>query len=466
MRGASLRRADQSVTSDGSHRVTIFVLASVLALDGADRTTLGALAPALKAEFHIGNTEIGLLASAFAIVGALAIVPIGILTDRARRVTILLVCVGIWCVAMGVAAAAMSFAVLFAARITLGVLSAAGGPPVTSMIGDLFPADVRGRVLGWVKSGELVGAGLGFLVAGLVVWAFSWRGVFVTLALLGVVVAVAVARLPEPRRGGENDRPGDERGADAPTKLEELVAEDDAEAPPDLVLEGDQSELSIRPAMEYVFRVRTVVMIVAASALGDVFFTALQVFGVLYLVEQFGISASEASILIPLVGVGGFVGVVAGGKFGDVLIEHGVLNGRLNIGAWSYLAAAIVLVPVFVVTSLAVALPFLVVAGALLTAPIAPLEAARLDVVHPQLRGRAEGARMVARVAAQAVAPLVFGVLSSTFGGNEAEGLQVAFLVLLPLLAASSLLLFVATRHYPGEVAAVEQSHIEAPTDV
>ena len=466
MRGASLRRADQSVKSDRSHRVAIFVLASVLALDGADRTALGALAPALKAEFHIGNTEIGLLASAFAVVGALAIVPIGILTDRARRVTILLVCVGIWCVAMGVAAAAVSFAVLFAARITLGVLSAAGGPPVTSMIGDLFPADVRGRVLGWVKSGELVGAGLGFLVAGLVVWAFSWRGVFVTLAILGVVVAVAVARLPEPRRGGENDRPGDERAADAPTKLEELVAEDDAEAPPDLVLEGDQSELSMRPAMEYVFRVRTVVMIVAASALGDVFFTALQVFGVLYLVEQFGISASEASILIPLVGVGGFVGVVLGGKFGDVLIEHGVLNGRLNIGAWSYLAAAIVLVPVFVVTSLAVALPFLVVAGALLTAPIAPLEAARLDVVHPQLRGRAEGARMVARVAAQAVAPLVFGVLSSTFGRTEAEGLQVAFLVLLPLLAASSFLLFLATRHYAGEVAAVEQSDFEAPTDV
>ena len=35
-----------------------------------------------------------------AIVGALAIVPIGILTDRARRVTILVVCIGIWCATM------------------------------------------------------------------------------------------------------------------------------------------------------------------------------------------------------------------------------------------------------------------------------------------------------------------------------------------------------------------------------
>ena len=128
MRGSTVKRPTESVLSDRRHRVAIGVLAAVLALDGADRTALGALAPALKAEFHIGNTEIGLLASAFAIVGALAIVPIGILTDRARRVTILVVCVGIWCAAMGVAAAAMSFALLFAARITLGVLDAPRRP--------------------------------------------------------------------------------------------------------------------------------------------------------------------------------------------------------------------------------------------------------------------------------------------------------------------------------------------------
>src|SRR5262250_693520 len=123
----SLARADESVLRDRGRRAAMAALAGVLALDAADRTALGALAPALKAEFGIGNAAIGLLASAFAVVGALAIVPIGILTDRSRRVTILVVCVLVWCVAMGVASAAMSFAVLFTARITLGVLTAAGG---------------------------------------------------------------------------------------------------------------------------------------------------------------------------------------------------------------------------------------------------------------------------------------------------------------------------------------------------
>jgi predicted MFS family arabinose efflux permease len=458
---ATVEHADESVLHDPSRKAALVALAAVLALDGADRTALGALAPALMAEFNVGNTAIGLLASAFAIVGALAIVPIGILTDRARRITILVVCIGIWCLAMGLAAAAWSFVLLFGARITLGILTAAGGPPITSIIGDLFPADVRGRVLGWVKSGELVGAGAGFLVAGVVVWLTSWRGVFVVLALLGVVVAWAVARVPEPRRGGENDLPGDdERSIDAPTQIHALIEERDVDAKEELILEGDQSELALKPAMQYVFRVKTVVLIIAAAALGDVFFTALQVFGVLFLVQQFGISASEASILIPLVGVGGFVGVVAGGRLGDRLIAHGFLTARIRLGVWSYLAASILLVPVFLASSLVVALPFLLVAGAFLTAPIAPLEAARLDVVHPQLRGRTESARMIARVAAQASAPLVFGVLSSSLGGGGSEGLQLAFLALLPLLAASSVCLMIAVRHYPSEVAAVEESEV------
>ena len=144
----------------------VFALACVLALDAADRTALGALAPALKVQFSIGNGEIGLLASAFSIVGGLATIPMGVLTDRTRRITLLVVSIAIWSVAMGVAAAATTFAILFVARIALGVVTAAGGPPVTSMVGDLFSADVRGRVLGWVKSGEVVGAGAGFLVAG------------------------------------------------------------------------------------------------------------------------------------------------------------------------------------------------------------------------------------------------------------------------------------------------------------
>ena len=189
----SVRAGAESVLGDRKHRAAIVALAAVLALDGADRTALGALAPALKSEFGVGNTAIGLLAGSFAIVGALAIFPIGILTDRHARITILVVCIGHLVpgdgrrrggdVVRGPLRRAWSASVCRAWPAVLRV---------TSLVGDLFPVDVHGRVLGWVKSGELVGAGAGFLVAGVVVALTSWRGVFAVLALMGLAVGAAV----------------------------------------------------------------------------------------------------------------------------------------------------------------------------------------------------------------------------------------------------------------------------------
>jgi hypothetical protein len=58
------------------------------------------------------------------------------------------------------------------------------------------------------------------------------------------------------------------------------------------------------------------------------------------------------------------------------------------------------------------------------------------------------------------VAPLLFGVVSMHLGGKESDGLQLVFLLLLPVLAASSILLMIGARHSPEEVAAVEESEV------
>jgi len=439
-------------------------LASVLALDSADRAALGALAPALKDQFGVGNEAIGLLASAFAIVGGIATIPVGVLTDRTRRITILVVSIGIWTLAMGVAAAATAFMVLFAARVVLGVVTAASGPPVSSIVGDLFPPAERGRVLGKIKSGELIGAAAGFLITGLLVSLFTWRSVFVAFAVLGALLAFRVSRVPEPPRVGERHPAHGERSLDSENPLRETLEEEEIEPDESLILRGDMSELPLTEAVGYIVRVRTLSLIILANAFGEFFFAALQVFGVLFLVDQFDISASTASFLIPAVGVAGLVGVLAGGQLGDWLVARHVLTGRIDVGAWSYLAVALLFIPVLIASSLAVALPFLVLAGGFLMAPVAPLEAARLDVVHPQLRGRAESARTVARVLAQAAAPLLFGILSEAYGGGG-DGLRNAFLTFLPLLALSSVLLWAATRRYPRELAAVQASTLSTGED-
>jgi len=77
-------------TVGGAARLRVIVLlACVLALDSADKATIGAPATQLEAALHIGNTDIGLLAAVSTAVGAVATLPLGALTDRVNRTRLL-----------------------------------------------------------------------------------------------------------------------------------------------------------------------------------------------------------------------------------------------------------------------------------------------------------------------------------------------------------------------------------------
>ena len=77
----------------------IFLFACVLALNSADTATVGAVAPQLEHSLHIGNSEIGLLSSVTLLVGAVFVLPCGMLVDRAKRVPMLSVSIVLWSVA-------------------------------------------------------------------------------------------------------------------------------------------------------------------------------------------------------------------------------------------------------------------------------------------------------------------------------------------------------------------------------
>jgi MFS family permease len=449
------RNSTDAALGKGPARNTAFVLALVLALDSADRSTLGVLAPSLKSAFHIGNTQIGMLAAAFSLVGGLATLPVGVLADRVRRVRLIGFAVVLWSMTMGVTAGSVSFAMLFVSRMALGIVTAAAGPPVSSLIGDLYPIDRRSQALSWVRSGELVGAGAGFLVSGLVVAVFSWRAVFVVLALAGVAVAWAVARRPEPRRGA-TETFGAEPTADH--TLYQLLAAADVRPDPHGELHGDQRDRSLLWAIAYTLRIRTMVVVIIAGSLGDFFFSGLQVFAVVFAVHEFGISQAGAALLVPVAGAGAFFGLIGGGWLADSLIERGHISGRIEVGLWSFPLACVVIVPALFIHSVFLALPFLIVGSALLTAPNPALDAARLDVVHPELRGRAESVRSLCRVAAQATGPLAFGLLADHQAGGGVDGVRNAFLVTVPLLAANGLVLLAALHTYPSDVEAVARS--------
>jgi predicted MFS family arabinose efflux permease len=356
-------------------------------------------------------------------------------------------------------ASVSNFHDLLVARVFLGAVTAAAGPMIASLVGDYFGGAERGRVYGYILTGELLGAGFGFAVTGDIA-TLSWRAAFVILALPALALSVFVARLPEPRRGGrgvlahEGEEPSEDTGEDLhETDAQRLARERGLEPDPDLVLQGDARRMNIVAATRYVLRIRTNIYLIAASALGYYFLAGVQTFGTEFTKEQYDIGQALANVLLLVIGAGAVVGVLAGGALGDRLLRRGRLNGRLYIAIGAAALTPVLFAPALFTHSATAAVPYLIGAVLVLSAQNPPLDAARLDIMPPLLWGRAESVRTLLRSLAQALAPLLFGAVSDHVFGGGPSGLKWTFVVMLVPLAASAYLLFRARQTYPRDVA-------------
>jgi predicted MFS family arabinose efflux permease len=326
-------------------------------------------------------------------------------------VRLLTIGLALWSAAMTVGGAAVTLPMFIGARVVLGALVAVARPAGASLVGDLYPPAERNRALSVIDAGELVGTGLGVVVAALVGAFLSWRGVFFVVAAAGAGLALFSRRVEEPERR-----------------------------------EGGRRE-SLLEAFRIVLATRTVVIVIVASCVGYFFFAGVRTFAVTFTVKHYGVSQSVADLLLLLLGLGAAAGLVVGGRVGDRLTESGRSGARLTVAAGEFAAAAGLFALALFVQPLALAMPLYVAGSATLTAASPMLDAIRLDVVAPDLWGRAESVRTTTQIAFEAVAPLGFGLVADAFGGSGGgRGLQLAFLVSLPLLLANGLILLLARK--------------------
>ena len=61
---------------------------------------------------------------------------------------------------------------------------------MASLVGDWFNGHERGQIYSYILTGELVGAGVGFVVTG-DISSFSWRAAFLILSLPGLRAGLA-----------------------------------------------------------------------------------------------------------------------------------------------------------------------------------------------------------------------------------------------------------------------------------
>ncbi len=504
----------------------ISLFACVLALSSAQIATVGAVAPQLERALHIGNAKIGLLNSVALLIGAVAVIPVGLLVDRARRIPLLAASIVLWSVATLFAAFARSYSGLLLTRVGLGAVAATAGPAIASLTGDYFPSRERGRIYGYILSGEILGTAIGFLVSGTVANAFSWRVAFALLALPGFFLARALWRtVPEPQRGGqsrlqpgaqdltgarvererggvaesgmrEGERPGGRDGdrpggldGERPQAVEERDLAREAasrrgfEPNPALVLDTDPNAMSLGDAVRYILRIPTNVMLIVGSSLGYFFFAGLQTFAVVFVRGQYHASQATATLVLGMLVLGALAGTLVSGHVTDALVRRGQLQARVWVPALCYLGAAALLIPGLLGSHITPAIWFDAGGAALISAANPPLDAARLDIMPAGLWGRAESTRTFLRSVAQALAPLLFGAVADLVAGfvpapapvgththgivsaATATGLQVSFLIMLGTLAAAGVFLLRARSTYPTDVATAGAAHV-APAQI
>src|SRR5262249_49720881 len=112
-----------------------------------------------------------------------------------------------WTAAWCLPGLARSYPQLLGGRALVGIGEAAYVAIAPALLADSFAVDRRGRVLSVLNMAIPVGSALGYIVGGQVSHHFGWRAAFFVAGVPGLLLALAVLRLPDPPRGGQDASP-------------------------------------------------------------------------------------------------------------------------------------------------------------------------------------------------------------------------------------------------------------------
>ena len=180
-------------------RYALALLLVVNLLNYIDRQILYAVFPLIKADFSLSDTALGFLGSAFMVCYMCSAPLLGWLGDRGNRVRLASCGVAVWSLATALAGFAPGYRSLLAARTVVGIGEASFGTVSPGLVADYFSKEHRGRVLSYFYLAIPVGSAIGYLLGGLLGYHFGWRSAFLLVGAPGLMLAIAVWFLRDPR---------------------------------------------------------------------------------------------------------------------------------------------------------------------------------------------------------------------------------------------------------------------------
>ncbi len=172
-----------------------------------DRYVLAAVEPEIRAAFFRPDDPnamavSGLLGTAFFVTYMLSAPALGWLSDRFSRWVIVGIAVILWSLASGGSGLAATFGILLFTRVLVGIGEGGYGPAAPTILADLFPLAVRGRVLSVFFAAIPVGGALGYVLGGLINAHLGWRWAFYLVTPPGLLLGLLCFTQRDPRGRG------------------------------------------------------------------------------------------------------------------------------------------------------------------------------------------------------------------------------------------------------------------------
>ncbi|MGZ3660780.1 MAG: MFS transporter, partial [Bdellovibrionota bacterium] len=364
-----------------SQRVLVF-LTLINLFNYLDRYILVALSPAIKRDLHLSDTAVGFLTTAFMFSYFLIAPVFGWLGDRKPRLRLMSLGVGLWSVATAVSGLGTSAFHLLTARLFVGVGEAAYGSISPSVLRDLFPKEKSGKIFAIFYMAIPVGSALGFLLGGALEKGVGWRSAFFVAGVPGLLLALGLLLLTEPKRGAFDEDTGEEH-------------------------------LPIAEVARTLRRNTTFVLTTLGYCAYTFVVGGVAVWIPHYIERYLGVPAADGNMAFGAITVvAGFLGTLVGGAWADRWAQRGA-DAYLKLSALSMLAAFPVYLAVLWAHSFPLFCILVFVLEFLLFLSTSPVNAQIVNCVSPKMRATANAASIFAiHLLGDALSPPLVGFIS------------------------------------------------------
>lgn len=194
----------------------VVVLTTLYVFSYLDRFILTMLVPQVKGSLHLSDTQMGIiLGPAFALVFAIAGVPLGWAADRFSRRWVIVTGAVVFGVATGASGLATSFGALLLLRMVVGIGEASLTPAAMSLMAARIPRERLTTAISTFSMGPKIGSSAAYAVGGVALIAAAsierawpglnlsepWRLTLAVAAVPSVLAALLVFTFREPPRG-------------------------------------------------------------------------------------------------------------------------------------------------------------------------------------------------------------------------------------------------------------------------